>query len=190
MSAVLSWISRRVDLLIETLFRWDAETLQAISEHPLLKKFSRVFLVVTYLGDGYLWGGLALGLILFGRPIDRTYVLIGLAISIVNIAVFRAFKLIFARERPVFVAKSLRSRMIDSYSFPSGHATMSFGLAWVISVFYPYLPIQLAAYFVAITIGLSRVHLKEHYPLDVIGGALLGSFVTAYLIPVFSRLFL
>jgi len=190
MSVALSRILRRIDLLIEDLFLWDKETLQAISEHPLLKKLSRVFLVATYLGDGYLWGGLALGLILFGRPIDRTYVLIGLAVSIVNIAVFRMFKLVFARERPIFVTTSLRSRMIDSYSFPSGHSTVSFGIAWVITSFYLSLPIQLAAYFVAITIGLSRIYLKEHYPLDVICGALLGSFVAAYLVPIFSKLFL
>jgi len=190
MSALLSRVARRIDLLIEELFRWDYETLQAISEHPVLKRFSRLFLIATYLGDGYLWGGLALGLILFGRPIDRTYVLIGFAVSIVNIGVFRAFKLIFARERPTFVVNSLRSRIIDSYSFPSGHATVSFGLAWVITVFYPFLPAQLAAYLVAITIGLSRVYLREHYPLDVICGALLGSFVAAYLIPIFSSLLL
>ncbi len=190
MSSVLTRFGEWLDTAITALFRWDEETLQAISEHPLLKPLSRVFLVATYLGDGYLWGGLSLGLILFGRPIDRTYVLIGLAVSIVNIAVFRAFKLIFARERPLFVSDSLRSRLIDSYSFPSGHATVSFGLAWTISVFYPYLPAQLATYFVAITIALSRVYLKEHYPLDVICGALLGSFVAAYLIPIFSHLFL
>ncbi|RLE39102.1 hypothetical protein DRJ23_04050 [Candidatus Acetothermia bacterium] len=183
-------VVRLVDRLVDALIRWDAETLQAISEHPLLRPLARVFLVATYLGDGYLWGGLALGLILFGRPIDRTYVLIGLAISIVNIAVFRMFKLIFARERPVFVANSLRSRMIDSYSFPSGHATVSFGLAWMIAVFYPHLGIQLATYLVAITIAVSRVYLKEHYPLDVICGAILGSFVAAYLVPIFTRLFL
>ncbi len=190
MSSAFARLGARIDAAIEMVLRWDTETLQAISEHPLLKKFSRAFLIVTYLGDGYMWGGLALGLILFGRPIDRTYVLIGLAVSIVNIAVFRAFKLMFARERPAFVSNSLRSRMIDSYSFPSGHATVSFGIAWVITVFYPYLPIQLAAYLVAITIGLSRVYLKEHYPLDVVCGALLGSFVAAYLIPIFSKLFL
>jgi len=190
MSGVLSRVMRRTDLLIEAVFRWDRETLQAISEHPLLKKLSLFFLVATYLGDGYLWGGLALGLILFGRPIDRIYILIGLAVSVVNIAVFRMFKLVFARERPVLVINSLRSRMIDSYSFPSGHSTVSFGLAWVITSFYPHLPIQLAAYFVAITIGISRIYLKEHYPLDVICGALLGSFVAAYLVPVFSKLFL
>jgi len=34
------------------------------------------------------------------------------------------------------------------------------------------------------------VYLKEHYPLDVICGAILGSFVAAYLVPIFTKLFL
>ena len=180
----------RVDFAIETLLRWDTETLQAISEHPLLQRISLVLVTATYLGDGYLWGGLALGLILFGRPIDRTYVVIGLGTLIVNIAVFRLFKLLFGRSRPTFIIYGLRSRLIDSYSFPSGHATTSFGLAWVIASFYPHLVIQPVVYLVAITIALSRVYMKEHYPLDVICGALLGSVVTAYLLPLFERILL
>jgi undecaprenyl-diphosphatase len=180
----------RLDLAIEALLRWDAETLRAISEHPILTRLSRLFVVATHLGDGYLWGGLALGLALFGRPIDRTYVLIALEISIVNIVVFRFFKLLFGRPRPTLVVPALRSRLIDSYSFPSGHAATAFGIVWVIAVHYPHLLFQLPAYFVAITIGLSRIYLKEHYPLDVICGALLGSFVAAYLLPLFERLLL
>jgi undecaprenyl-diphosphatase len=186
----LARVVDRIDRAIEDVLRWDAETLLAISEQPFLKRLSRLFIVATHLGDGYLWGALALGLILFGRPIDRTYVLIALSVTIVNIAVFRLFKLLFERPRPAPAIVGIRSRLIDVYSFPSGHATTAFGIVWVIAVHYPHLLFQLPAYFVAIAIGLSRVYLKEHYPLDVIGGALLGSFVAAYLVPLLGRLLL
>ena len=116
----------RFDLVIETFLRWDADTMLAISENPDLKRVSGMLVVATYLGDGYLWGGLALGLILFGRPIDRTYVLIGLGITIVSITLFRLFKILFNRPRPLLVVFGLRSRLIDSHSFPSGHATIAF----------------------------------------------------------------
>ena len=176
------------DGFIEEVLRWDAETLRAISSHPALRPLSRLFVLATYLGDGYLWGGLALGLIMFGSAVDRGYVLIGLGVTMVNIAVFRLFKLVFNRPRPSLVFFGLRSRMIDSYSFPSGHSTISFGLAWAISVCYPNIAVQLAVYAVAIIIALSRVYMREHYPLDVICGALLGSFSAAYTIPIFRGL--
>jgi undecaprenyl-diphosphatase len=177
-----------VDRWSEVLHQWDQETLQAVNESPFLKRLTPWFLVATYLGDGYLWGGLALGLIFFGRPIDRTYVLMGVAISAVNIFVFRMFKILFRRERPTFVYFTLRSRLIDSHSFPSGHATTTFGLVWLIANAYPHLAVQLIAYGIAAMIGLSRIYLKEHYPLDVIGGALLGSAVSAYLLPMLKAI--
>jgi undecaprenyl-diphosphatase len=181
---VATWVDRGS----ESLHRWDQETLQAISESPFLTRLAPLFLAATYLGDGYLWGGLALGLIFFGRPIDHAYVLSAVAISAVNIVVFRVFKLLFRRERPTLVFFTLRSRLIDSHSFPSGHATTTFGLVWIIVDAYPYLAVQLGAYLVAILIGLSRIYLKEHYPLDVIGGALLGSAISACLLPLLKRM--
>lgn len=177
----------RVDALIDRLLLWDEQTLQAISENPGLKHMSTLLISATYMGDGYLWGGLALGMILFGRPIDRVYVILGVGTMIASIAVFRMFKMLFARPRPILVVSPLRSRFLDSYSFPSGHATTSFALAWVISVCYPYILVQIAIYLAAITISLSRVYMREHYPLDVICGALLGTFTAIYLLPLLQR---
>lgn len=181
--------TNRLDVVIDGILRWDVEALYAVSESAPLRRIAPLLAGATYLGDGYLWGVLALGLILFGEPADRSYVLVGGGISIINIAIFRLFKLLFARPRPVFTTFGLRSRFMDRYSFPSGHATTSFGLAFVISHCYPLLAAQVVVYLVAGTIALSRVYMKEHYPLDVICGALLGICISASLLPVFERLF-
>jgi undecaprenyl-diphosphatase len=178
----------RVDQFIEALLRWDENMLESISDHPGLKSVSMMLVTATYMGDGYLWGGLALGLILFGSAVDRAYVLIGLGVLIASIAIFRMFKLLFARPRPILVVSPLRSKFLDSYSFPSGHATTSFALAWVISACYPHPIVQVSVYLVAITISVSRIYMKEHYPLDVMCGALLGTFTALYLFPLLSRL--
>ena len=141
-------------------------------------------LVAVGNGDGVL----GLGLIMFGRPVDRMNVLIGLAVSIVNVMMFRFLKLVFSRERPIPVEYTLRSRVIDTYSFPSGHATTSFGLAWVVVTSYPHPLVGLGVYLVAALISFSRVFVREHYPLDVLFGAVLGSLIAAYFDPLFRWL--
>jgi undecaprenyl-diphosphatase len=179
----------RVDVFADAAHDWDVRTMEAISDARFLRPWSRVFLTATYLGDGYLWSGLGLGLILFGDSADRWNVLIGVGVTIVNVALFRFLKLLFARERPEAIGEGLRSRVVDTYSFPSGHATTSFGLAWLVAVNYPHLIVQAAVYFAAATIAFSRVYVREHYLLDVVAGAILGTLVACSLLPFFRWLF-
>jgi undecaprenyl-diphosphatase len=65
-------------------------------------------------------------------------------------------------------------------SFPSGHATIAFACATVLSYFRPRL--APAFFLLAIAIGFSRVYVGVHYPLDVLGGAVLGCVLGALLI--------
>ncbi len=60
----------------------------------------------------------------------------------------------------------------DFHSFPSGHTTTSFAMAWVLSTFYP----RLAPLFfgTAALIGFGRVAGESHFPSDVMAGAFLG----------------
>jgi undecaprenyl-diphosphatase len=181
-------LSERLDAFADLVLRWDERALWTVSDHPTLRRFSRLFLLATYLGDGYLWGGLGLGLILFGRPVDRLHVLVGLGVTIVNVAAFRFLKLLVGRARPVTLGYTLRSRAIDTHSFPSGHATTSFGLAWVVLSTYSHVAVGVSIYLIAATIAFSRVYVREHYPLDVLCGALLGSLVSVCFIPFFRWL--
>ncbi|MFW6049159.1 MAG: phosphatase PAP2 family protein [Candidatus Bipolaricaulota bacterium] len=187
---ILEPLIRRLDKFSLWLVARDELGLERISESPLLKRFSRYLIAATYFGDGYLWGLAGLALILFGGGRGHTYVLIGLAISIVNIAVFRLVKTVMERPRPVTLrAKPMRHRMIDDFAFPSGHATIAFGVSFIIATAYPGLWwAWMFAYISAIVISLSRIFVKEHYPSDVIGGAILGTLVAGILLPVFRSL--
>jgi len=68
-------------------------------------------------------------------------------------------------------------------SFPSGHAarSMVFGivLAYALSQRFPRGCYLLFAY--PILVSVSRVYVLEHYPMDVIGGAILGIMLTGVL---------
>jgi undecaprenyl-diphosphatase len=57
-------------------------------------------------------------------------------------------------------------------SFPSGHATAAFALAFAVSAVWPRLRGVMLIY--AILIGATRLVLLAHHPSDVVAGALLG----------------
>lgn len=59
-----------------------------------------------------------------------------------------------------------------SSSFPSGHATVGFACAAVLALVAPRLALPL--YVLAALVAWSRVYVGVHYPLDVLGGAVLG----------------
>lgn len=178
------------DILPYTIVRWDERYLRFVEANRLLKRLSPVMVIATYFGDGYLWGLVGLFILIWGTPLDRKYVMVAFAITIINIALFRLLKLVFKRARPLYTALAydLSYRFLDTYSFPSGHATTSFGIAYALSYFYPVLPVQLAAYAAASLIAISRIHVAEHYPSDVISGALLGVLSSGFLLPILERI--
>lgn len=86
-------------------------------------------------------------------------------------------KILIERDRP----NSDALFHLDTFSFPSGHATAAaalFGyLGLVLIRLYPRWRIAIAVCMsvVILLIGLSRVYLGVHFPSDIIGGYLLGA---------------
>ncbi len=82
-------------------------------------------------------------------------------------------KPLVGRVRPdEFMGAIIVGNGADGYSFPSGHATIAFAMAVVLSRKEPRWKPWL--FLLAALIAFSRIFLGKHYPLDVIAGGLLG----------------
>ena len=80
----------------------------------------------------------------------------------------------FERDRPP-VADPDPATLVDlpgTYSFPSGHAAVSFACATVLALAVPRLRWPL--YALAALIAFSRVYVGVHFPFDVLAGAVIG----------------
>jgi len=132
-------------------------------------------LAATRMGDGWLWYSLGAILLAFGG--SRGYAAVGAAGSaaILGILAFKALKKLSHRPRPCHIQPHCWATILppDQFSFPSGHTMTAFSIALVVSYFYPTLEWPL--YFLAVSIGLSRVVLGMHFLSDVLAGAVLGS---------------
>jgi undecaprenyl-diphosphatase len=62
-----------------------------------------------------------------------------------------------------------------SYSFPSTHASNFFSAAPVVSAVFP--EVTVFAYACAAAVSVSRIYVGDHYPSDVLAGAVLGLFL-------------
>ena len=85
-------------------------------------------------------------------------------------------KEIVARARPLAAGVETVVRGADpsGFGFISGHTTVAFAGATVIWVFYGR-RWGSAAYGLAVIVGIARMYVGAHLPLDVIGGAAVGN---------------
>ena len=109
-------------------------------------------------------------------PFSELLALLGIGAIITNVAI----KNIVARPRPYQELDSFRlfwmsvgSHVESEYSFPSGHATVSFTSMTAVYLCFNKKWSWLG-YVYAILTGLSRIYLVVHYATDVIGGCLVG----------------
>lgn len=128
----------------------------------------------TLLGNG--WLALALLLPFIGRHPALVWSAIVTAI-IAGIAV-PLLKHLFDLPRPPAVLAADLIHIIgpayQSRSFPSGHTTTAFVLAGVLSLYFRHYWILALSVIVASGVGISRMAVGVHWPLDVTVGAALG----------------
>lgn len=94
--------------------------------------------------------------------------------------VARLLKFIIHTPRPFDLLPDIHSLFPESgYAFPSGHATFYTALA--IAVFFYHKKAGCVFLGLAVVIGLARVAGGVHFPVDILGGLVLGSLISYFL---------
>jgi undecaprenyl-diphosphatase len=133
-----------------------------------------LFKVASRLGDGVIWYAmLALLPVLYGPSAIRPVIVMAIT-GAVGVALYKALKHVFVRERPFITHSSisLAAAPLDRYSFPSGHTLHAVSFTWQAVSLFPELGWVLVP--LAALIAASRVVLGLHYPTDVLAGAGIG----------------
>jgi undecaprenyl-diphosphatase len=131
---------------------------------------------LTAMGDGKTWAmvGVACLATCSARG-TQLGLRLGAATGIATL-LSQALKRSLTRPRPNIAIEGFEPLAAnpDRFSFPSGHTAAAVGVA-VAFAGEPY-GLGAGALLLSVGIGLSRIYLGAHYPLDVTAGAVLGGF--------------
>jgi undecaprenyl-diphosphatase len=161
---MLTFIAHRDHKLMRRVNRWPAP------------RWIRVWMIcATRGGDGWLWYGMGLMILLFGGADRFQAVGAGGLAATVGIALFLRLKKAAKRKRPNTIVPHCWATLLppDQFSFPSGHTITAFAVAISLSMFYPSLAVGLL--FCALSVAASRILLGMHFLSDVLAGAVIGA---------------
>ena len=133
--------------------------------------------------DGHLY--VAAGLVALVAHLWSIAAIIAVGFAVERLLYF-ACKKGFKRNRPAKAITGFYSviQASDEFSFPSGHTSGAFLMAWTAWLYEPSLAWVMFPW--ATLVGISRVFLGVHFPTDCVVGALLGSSVALVTISYLS----
>jgi undecaprenyl-diphosphatase len=135
---------------------------------------TRLMRSLTHLGDTGSWVLLGLALDVSGGEGPRRCALLGAAAGLA-LLISQPLKRLCCRRRPSYGIGGFAAlaENPDVFSFPSGHTAVAFAVAAAFAGQAGLLGTLALA--LAVGIGVSRVYLGAHYPLDVAAGVLVGT---------------
>ncbi len=171
------WYALLILLLLSLLITKGNDVLLINGNH---NDFTDIFFsFITNLGDGIIFLPIILGLLFI-----RFYY------SLVGIAIWVSHGMFCALAKRVLFASAKRPKAIldnsllyfvpnvdvhSAYSFPSGHTATIFGLAVFLSLLIKNRVVSILLLTIAVLVGYSRIYLLQHFLMDVVAGAFIGS---------------
>lgn len=178
---------RKLFLLAALLFLLVANTLQAQSssevntlrsinpDNPNSTVWTSLSSTSKYISVGVPVGYFVSGLIHDNKQLKQKAAYTAAAI-LLNTATTTLLKNVVKRERPYNTFRGIFPDKIESdFAFPSGHTSSAFATATSLAITTKKWYIAVPALAWSTGVGYSRIYLGQHYPSDVIMGALVGS---------------
>jgi len=137
--------------------------------NPFLDSF---FVFITYLGSSVFW---ILMILLFWIGKQRKVSIYLILVFIIDSISLIFLKWLFFSPRPyesLSDLKILSFEVESASSFPSGHTQRAFSGATILSSFYK--KFRIPFFVLSLLVGLSRIYIGMHYPIDALVGAING----------------
>lgn len=162
--------------MLDFLHQFDIRLFTLINSFPHNFILDSFFAFFSGIGSwGLVWLLIAVVLFVWEEAEDKKcFIALALAIILSLTLVELGLKNIIKRQRPEFLLLEtiIVGKTIDSFSFPSGHATVAFAAFFVLSSFHK--KWKWFCFSLALLISFSRIYLGRHYPSDVLIGGVLG----------------
>lgn len=161
---------------METLLNIDLYIFNLLNGTLYLKALDKFFVMITTQGN---WNItfiiLGLWLLFKGGKTGRIAVIVlGITILLSDQLSSSVLKPLIERPRPCHTMEDIRLLVNcgAGLSFPSSHAVNNFAGAFILTYFFKNL--RYVFYVIAFLVAYSRVYVGVHYPVDILGGALIG----------------
>ena len=159
------------------------------SHIPALNQF---MVYLTQFGREYFWIPVLILLFVFGGWTGKKTSIIMAISFLVLIPLGNILKDVIHRDRPIILNESFILKSDSESSFPSGHAVIvSAGAINALMLFrgtFKRNIISISLTIEASLVCFSRVYVGGHYPLDVLGGIILGVAVSLIFIGIYRHL--
>ncbi|KAL7639950.1 UNVERIFIED_CONTAM: hypothetical protein RMT77_009363 [Armadillidium vulgare] len=183
-------LKRDIHPVLKTLLNWDVEVSKKFVKFVdmnfgPISKYNGLLKTLEISCHGIPWFiGLVITVLLIGFSSVR-----GLCVNLffsllIDVAMTAVVKASARRRRPSDNPNDMFATFaMDKFSFPSGHSSRAVMLFFLLLRQYYFLFLLLITVFIwCVAVCLSRILMRRHYVLDVVGGSFLGFFEAMFIL--------